>query len=102
MKSRSCSYQFIGRTADAAFIVDRCLPGKRSLTNDAEAVCIEMHRCWGCRRIIYRDSDGRWDELLHDKGTFSGYAALSGEDRRRFAEFLIGIEEIYPPLQDGA
>ena len=54
------------------FIID--LDQSVSVTNDAEAVCRWLHeRCQG-RRIIYRDTEGRWDELKHTLGVFTGFA----------------------------
>lgn len=53
-----------------------------SVTNDAEAV---VRACLCClppnRRIAYRDTDGRWDELRHDDTKFIGFAPLSAADR---------------------
>lgn len=45
-----------------------------SVTNDAEAVCAELHAQWPNHRIIYRDTEGKWDELLHKAGAFTGFA----------------------------
>lgn len=50
------------------------LNGALSVTNDAEAVCAELQRGFPGYRIIYRDSMGFWDELLHDRGQFTGFA----------------------------
>ena len=50
--------------------------GVRSVTNDAEGVVSHLHRRFPGYRIIYRDSEGKWDELVHDnKGAFTGYRA---------------------------
>lgn len=86
-------YRFIGRNSEAVFIVDEDRPGQRSVTNAAEDVVLEVFRCWGNRRIIYRDTDGRWDELMHVDGTFTGFTTLSDRDRHRFQEWLISVEE---------
>lgn len=47
--------------------------GRMSVTNDAEAVCKFLDKEYGGRRIICRDSDGNWDELLHKDGRFAGF-----------------------------
>lgn len=46
----------------------------RTVTNDAESVCQRVHASYPNYRIIYRDTDGNWDELLHDAGVFKDYA----------------------------
>ena len=49
--------------------------GALSVTNDAEAVVQKLCAEYGGRRIIYQDSMGLWDELLHDgRGRFLGFA----------------------------
>jgi hypothetical protein len=59
----------ISRDGRVLALIDKCLPATRSLTNDAEAV-IEECAFTGAlvpgRRVIYRDTLGRWDELLVD------------------------------------
>ena len=42
----------------------------KTVTNDAEFVCERVNSGYPGWRIIYRDSDGRWDELAHDHGRF--------------------------------
>jgi hypothetical protein len=86
-------YQFIGRNDEAVFIVDEDRPDQPSITNAAEKVCREVVSCWGNKRIIYRDTMGRWDELDHRNGNFIGYSNLSDRDRQRFQEWLIPIGE---------
>lgn len=44
-----------------------------AVTNDAEAVVVELANKFGRRRILYFDSDGNLDELLHEGGVFLGY-----------------------------
>jgi hypothetical protein len=59
---------------DGLFIVDDNLPGSKSVTNDAEFVCQTMIELYGNRRLFYRDTMGRWDELIHDRGRFLRFA----------------------------
>lgn len=60
------------------WIIDLDQNGARSVTNDAENVCAELHSRYPNCRIIYRDTMGRWDELCHDSGRFTDYAPASG------------------------
>lgn len=76
--SRS-SYSEWAVTQGIAFITDNCRPGSKSVTNDAERVVQECLGIYGERRIVYRDSDGRWDELLHTGIQFRGFAPFTGE-----------------------
>lgn len=64
-------------TPEIVFIVD--LHGARSITNDAEAVTTAVFAQFGPRRIIYRDTMGHWDELVHQDGVFCGFAAYRQE-----------------------
>lgn len=62
-------------TDDAVYIVDlanEC--GTMSVTNDAENVTENVAISFGNRRIFYRDTDGNWDELVHDNGRFLRFA----------------------------
>lgn len=48
--------------------------GWRSITDDAERVCIEIARSFGGGvRIIYMDTEGKWDELVHQNGEFKAF-----------------------------
>ncbi len=44
-----------------------------SITNDAEGVCEYLILNYGNKRIMYRDSDGTWDELCHNHGIFKRF-----------------------------
>lgn len=47
-----------------------------SVTNDAENVVMWLHEkgVLENRRLVYRDTEGRWGQLLHDgHGTFLGF-----------------------------
>ena len=60
-------------------LLDLDEPGTRSVTNDAEQVVPELHARGMLppgRRLIYRDSDGVWDELLIADGQFAGFRPL--------------------------
>ncbi len=50
----------------------------KSVTNDAEAVIADLatRGLLRGRRVIYRDTTGRWDKLLHDGMRFTGFRAF--------------------------
>jgi hypothetical protein len=48
---------------DRVFIVDEDL-GSKSVTNDAEWVWEQVSNQYPHRRLIYRDSMNRWDEMV--------------------------------------
>jgi len=73
--NRRSSYYVDRVTDDAVYIID--MDQGKSVTNDAENVVLDIYLEYGNRRIIYKDTDGRWDELLHDKGTFTGFGPLN-------------------------
>lgn len=73
------SYSEHAVTTGFVFIADNCRPGARSVTNDAENVVLECLGRYGERRIVYRDSDGVWGELLHTGIQFRGFAPFDGE-----------------------
>ena len=70
--NRRALYQVVGQDERHVWIVD--LDGPLSVTNDAERVCVEVNRLFPGRRIIYQDTMGKWDELVHQGGRFTGFA----------------------------
>lgn len=62
--------------ADAIFITDDCCSNEpyMSVTNDAGQVTRYLYDKFGDKRIFYRDSTGRWDELVHEDGAFTRYS----------------------------
>lgn len=78
--------------ARAEFLVVRVTPemvwitdesnkrGGKSVTNDADGVVAWLlaHSQYAGRRIVYRDTDGNWDELKHDGTKFVGFAPARG------------------------
>lgn len=47
---------------DRVFLIDLDL-GRRSVTNDADNVAVWVQQTYPGKRLIYRDSMGRWDEI---------------------------------------
>jgi len=71
----NASYQVarIDHESKIVRIIDLDEPGRKSVTNDAEGVCERVNRDWPTYRIIYRDTMGNWDELVHENGTFKAF-----------------------------
>jgi hypothetical protein len=61
------------------YIIDDCNDmGGTSVTNDAEAVVEELLGRWPGYRIIYRDTDEEWCELMHNGKEFTGFGPNLG------------------------
>jgi hypothetical protein len=52
--------------------------GGMSVTNAAESVVGELNKSYPEYRVIYRDTNGDWDELAHKNGEFTGFVFLNG------------------------
>jgi hypothetical protein len=66
-------------TDDFIYLADEN-DGAMSITNDAEAVVMWANRLYPNRRIIYRDTEGYWDELVHEDGVFKYFEIGTGPD----------------------
>lgn len=78
----ACVYDVVHQSADQIVIRDvgHC-QGKRTVTNDVDAVVAHLHRTGllGNRRLLYYDSQGALDEIEHDgAGHFLGFAPGPG------------------------
>lgn len=82
MQNVRARYEIVGITdktfkeKNIVFIEDVGHNYTMSVTNDAEAVVYELMNKYAFPldiRIIYKDSDGQWDELLHDGDQFTGF-----------------------------
>lgn len=63
--------------------------GSRSVTNDAEAVIADLVRKGldvAFMPVIYRDTEGTWDQLVVEDGRFDGFRLLGETDRDRAIE----------------
>lgn len=68
-------YDVVRVTRDFVFITDETVKrGGRSVTNAAEQVVADLLAKHPGRRIVYRDTDGTWDELVHDGTKFATFA----------------------------
>jgi hypothetical protein len=65
------TFAISGFAPDKVFIVD--LDGFRPIHEDATNVARFLHITHPGKRIIYRDQDGEWGEMIHNAGTFLGF-----------------------------
>ena len=72
------SYTVHTVSAHTVFIMDDEKPGTMSVTNAAEEVVKQVYADYGERRIVYRDTMGRWDELEHIEGHFLKFRPYFG------------------------
>jgi hypothetical protein len=56
--------------AQVIYIIDLDL-GAKTITNDAEAVVKHVLNDFPRFRIVYRDTEGNWNELCHNNGKFT-------------------------------
>lgn len=82
-------------------LYDELRPTK-TVTNDAEFVTrVALNanadiRGWPTLPIIYRDSEGQWDELMHREGHFGTFRPLGTRDQQEAIEKVLALWE-----QDG-
>lgn len=73
-------------------LIDRDMPGFASVTNDADAVITSLTNLIpggiGKRRVVYQDSDKRFDEILVDDGTFMAFRACTASQQAYFVDNL--------------
>lgn len=74
---RQSEFAWRQETKDAVYIVDLD-NGGLSVTNDAENVVKACLDLYGPKKIVYRDSEGNWDELRHDGKQFTIFARWTG------------------------
>lgn len=64
--------------------------GPRSVTNDAQGVIDRINADiggLGKRRIFYRDTEGRFDELRVEGGVFKGFSPCTEHQQEAFASW---------------
>ena len=71
------NYAVVKITPAVVWIEDRDAGGV-TVTNSAEEVVREVDALHPGRRIIYRDTMGIWDELVHRDGRFLDFAPAPG------------------------
>ncbi len=75
---RKSDYKVVAVTEDSVFIRDLNLGGL-SVTNDAENVVEQLLKTHGIKDIVYQDTEGQWDMLIHDGTQFIGFGAFRGD-----------------------
>jgi len=73
----SITIQTVDHRTKRVWVTDN--DGRVSVTNDAEAVVKYINHSYPNYRIIYRDTMGNWDELLHVNGDFTGFTTARME-----------------------
>ena len=67
----------IARCSEEYLYIIDCGGDTRTVTNNAENVVELLYESYnlGNRRLIYRDSLGEIDEIIHENGQFKGFKA---------------------------
>lgn len=84
---RMASYTIKAVNDMMVIVIDDDEDGLPSLTNSADAVIKDLDSKvggLGSRRVYYRDSVGRFDELCHSSGTFTAFAACKPSQQEAF------------------
>lgn len=68
------SYVVHAMTDKCVFVID----DDKSGIIQAEEIVKKVTSDYGMRRVIYRDLTGRWDELIHHNGRFTGFSGYTG------------------------
>ena len=65
-----------------------------SVTNAAEAVIAELFKAGvvpAAGPVVYRDTDGRWDQLVVDGGKFAGFKSLNESTQADAVAKVLGV-----------
>jgi hypothetical protein len=65
----------------------------KSVTNDAEFVVDLVFNTHGDMPIVYRDTEGRWDELRHREGYFATFRSLDTRDQSEAVRRVLALHE---------
>lgn len=65
----------------------------KSVTNDAEYVVRHAVKTQGDHPVIYRDTEGRWDELRHNEGNFGCFRSLDTTDLNEAIDKVLALHE---------
>lgn len=52
-----------------------------SVTNNAEGVVQDVVKKYGDHPIVYKDSEGKWDQLQHKGGVFSRFRFIGVDNK---------------------
>jgi len=64
-----------------------------SVTNDADFVVATVYKVHGDLPIVYRDTEGQWDELRHRSGHFACFRALDTADMDQAVRTVLALHE---------
>jgi hypothetical protein len=64
-----------------------------SVTNDADFVVATVFKVHGDVPIIYRDTEGQWDELRHREGYFACFRALNTRHMEEAIRTVLALHE---------
>lgn len=68
------NFDIIKVTGNTVFLIDNALVmHTMSVTNDAEAVVKYINEKCPRKRVVYKDTEGHWDELIHENGEFKEF-----------------------------
>lgn len=72
------SFQIVKKT-DTIILLQDIGNNSRTITNDDDKVInvLSQHFNLKNKRVFYKDSDGRFDELVHESNQFSGFSPCS-------------------------
>ncbi|WP_270804922.1 MULTISPECIES: hypothetical protein [unclassified Aeromonas] len=78
-------------------LIDRNETGLASVTNQADEVVtwlqLHLNGGIGLRRVYYRDSDGRFDELVVKGGRFASFRACPPSQQQYFRSLYYAQQE---------
>lgn len=67
----------IGQFDGIVFLAD--YDGPKSMTNAAEHIVKWANEKWPGTRVVYRDTEGDWGELINADGEFVGFDDYNGD-----------------------
>lgn len=70
MTQVKANFSYYNITDDTVYIIDESNGDTMTVTNDAENVVAFLNEQYPNKRIVYCDTDGHWDELVHTNGNF--------------------------------
>lgn len=74
----NATYRVVEVSDEIVFIEDLANQTQsKSVTNDAEAVVAQLNEQYPHKRIVYKDTMGSWDELVHVHGLFVYFSPYS-------------------------
>jgi len=90
----SCTVHLVAD--NLVLLTDDDVEGYASVTNAADWVIRQLthHKILDKRRVFYKDSTGRFDELKHDGERFAGFAAVADKRQLFFQNMLDDVADM--------